>query len=131
MECEPGLLLNSYPGSYGQILTNLFLNAVIHAFPEGQPGQIDVEVQASGRDGVEVLFADNGRGMSPEVRRHAFDPFFTTRRNQGGTGLGLHIVYNIVANRLGGRIGLEIRLRRRHPDPDRAAPGGAVRSRRG
>ncbi len=107
VECEPGLLLNSYPGSYGQILTNLFLNAVIHAFPEGQPGQIDVKVRASGSDGVEVLFADNGRGMSPEVRRHAFDPFFTTRRNQGGTGLGLHIVYNIVTNRLGGRIGLE------------------------
>lgn len=73
----------------------------------GQPGQIDVKVRASGSDGVEVLFADNGRGMSPEVRRHAFDPFFTTRRNQGGTGLGLHIVYNIVTNRLGGRIGLE------------------------
>lgn len=107
VECEPDLLLNSYPGSYGQILTNLFLNAVIHAFPEGQPGQIDVKVRASGSEGVEVLFADNGRGMSPEVRRHAFDPFFTTRRNQGGTGLGLHIVYNIVTNRLGGRIGLE------------------------
>ncbi len=107
VECESGLLLNSYPGSYGQILTNLFLNAVIHAFPEGQPGQIDVKVRAAGGDGVEILFADNGRGMSPEVRRHAFDPFFTTRRNQGGTGLGLHIVYNIVTNRLGGRIGLE------------------------
>jgi PAS domain S-box-containing protein len=107
VECEPDLVLNSYPGSYGQILTNLFLNAVIHAFPEGQPGQIDVKVRAAGHDGVEILFADNGRGMSPEVRRHAFDPFFTTRRNQGGTGLGLHIVYNIVTNRLGGRIGLE------------------------
>ncbi len=107
VECEPGLVLNSYPGSYGQILTNLFLNAVIHAFPEGQPGQIDVQVRASGGDGVEILFADNGRGMSPEVRRQAFDPFFTTRRNQGGTGLGLHIVYNIVTNRLGGRIGLD------------------------
>jgi len=107
VDCEPGLVLNSYPGSYGQILTNLFLNAVIHAFPEGQPGQIDVKVRGSVSDSVEVLFADNGRGMPPEVRRHAFDPFFTTRRNQGGTGLGLHIVYNLVTNRLGGRIGLE------------------------
>lgn len=107
VDCEPGLVLNSYPGSYGQILTNLFLNAVIHAFPEGQPGQIDVKVRGSASDSVEILFADDGRGMSPEVRRHAFDPFFTTRRNQGGTGLGLHIVYNLVTNRLGGRIGLE------------------------
>jgi PAS domain S-box-containing protein len=107
VECESGLVLNSYPGSYGQILTNLFLNAVIHAFPEGQPGRIDIKVRAAGSDGVEILFADDGRGTSPDVRRHAFDPFFTTRRNQGGTGLGLHIVYNIVTNRLGGRIGLE------------------------
>lgn len=107
VDCEPGLVLNSYPGSYGQILTNLFLNAVIHAFPEGQPGQIDVKVRSSGSDGVEIMFVDNGRGMAPEVRRHAFDPFFTTRRNQGGTGLGLHIVYNLVTNRLGGRISLE------------------------
>ncbi len=107
VECEPDLILNSYPGSYGQILTNLFLNAVTHAFPDGQPGQIDIKVSAAGNDGVEIVFADNGRGMSPEVRRQAFDPFFTTRRNQGGTGLGLHIVYNIVTNRLGGRIGLE------------------------
>jgi len=107
VDCEPGLVLNSYPGSYGQILTNLFLNAVIHAFPEGQPGQIDVKVRGPASDSVEVLFADNGRGMSPDVRRHAFDPFFTTKRNQGGTGLGLHIVYNLVTNRLGGRIGLE------------------------
>jgi PAS domain S-box-containing protein len=107
VECESGLTLNSYPGSYGQILTNLFLNAVIHAFSDGRTGEIDVKVRAAGSDGVEILFADNGRGMPPEVRRQAFDPFFTTRRNQGGTGLGLHIVYNIVTNRLGGRISLD------------------------
>jgi len=55
---------------------------------------------------VEIVFTDNGRGMSDDIRRRAFDPFFTTRRDQGGTGLGLHIVYNIVTNRLGGRINL-------------------------
>jgi len=55
---------------------------------------------------VEIVFVDNGRGMDEETRRRAFDPFFTTRRDQGGTGLGLHIVYNIVTNRLGGRISL-------------------------
>ena len=58
---------------------------------------------------VEVLFSDDGCGMSPEVKRHVFDPFFTTRRDQGSTGLGLHIVHNIVTNRLGGRINLETR----------------------
>jgi signal transduction histidine kinase len=64
-------------------------------------------VRESGKDDVEIIFADNGCGMSLDVRRRAFDPFFTTRRDQGGTGLGLHIVYNIVTNRLGGRLDLD------------------------
>jgi len=55
------------------------------------------------------VFADDGAGMSEDIQRRAFEPFFTTRRNQGGTGLGLHIVYNIVTRRLGGRVRLESR----------------------
>jgi PAS domain S-box-containing protein len=107
VDCQPNLLMNSYPGPYGQVLTNLFLNAVSHAFPEGRPGVIEIQARESGRDNVEIIFADNGCGMSLDVRRRAFDPFFTTRRDQGGTGLGLHIVYNIVTNRLGGRLDLD------------------------
>lgn len=106
VDCKPNLTMNSYPGPYGQVLTNLFLNSVAHAFPEGVGGEVKIAVQESGPDHVEVLFADNGCGMTPDVRRRAFDPFFTTRRDQGGTGLGLHIVYNIVTNRLGGRLNL-------------------------
>jgi signal transduction histidine kinase len=45
--------------------------------------------------------------MTPDVQRQAFDPFFTTRRNEGGTGLGLHIVYNLVTQQLGGRMVLD------------------------
>ena len=71
---------------------------------------MQIAAQGSGKDHVEVLFSDDGCGMSPEVRRQVFDPFFTTRRDQGSTGLGLHIVHNIVTNRLGGRIDLETRL---------------------
>jgi signal transduction histidine kinase len=107
VDCQPNLMMNSYPGPYGQVLTNLFLNAVSHAFPEGRPGVIEIQARESGRDNVEIIFADNGCGMSLDVRRRAFDPFFTTRRDQGGTGLGLHIVYNIVTNRLGGRLDLD------------------------
>jgi PAS domain S-box-containing protein len=107
VDCQPNLVMNSYPGPYGQVLTNLFLNAVSHAFPEGKPGVIEIQARESGRDNVEIIFADNGCGMSLDVRRRAFDPFFTTRRDQGGTGLGLHIVYNIVTNRLGGRLDLD------------------------
>ncbi len=107
VDCEPNLTMNSYPGPYGQVLTNLFLNSVAHAFPDGKGGAVDIIVRQVGADNVQILFSDDGCGMSPDVRRKAFDPFFTTRRDQGGTGLGLHIVYNIVTGRLGGRIGLD------------------------
>jgi PAS domain S-box-containing protein len=115
VDCQPNLSMNSYPGPYGQVLTNLFLNAVAHAFPDGRPGVVDIQVRESGKDNVEILFSDNGCGMSLDVRRRAFDPFFTTRRDQGGTGLGLHIVYSIVTNRLGGRLDLD------------SEPGGGTR----
>ena len=107
VECEPNLTMNSYPGPYGQVLTNLFLNSVAHAFPDGRAGTVEIKVRAAGPDHVEVIFADDGCGMSLDVRRRAFDPFFTTRRDQGGTGLGLHIVYSIVTSRLGGRLDLD------------------------
>jgi PAS domain S-box-containing protein len=107
VDCQPNLTMNSYPGPYGQVLTNLFLNAVAHAFPDGRPGSVDIKVRESGKDNVEIVFSDDGCGMSLDVRRRAFDPFFTTRRDQGGTGLGLHIVYSIVTNRLGGRLDLD------------------------
>jgi len=107
VDCQPGLTMNSYPGPYGQVLTNLFLNSVAHAFPDGKEGLIDIKVQATNHDDVEILFSDDGCGMSLDVRRNAFDPFFTTRRNQGRTGLGLHIVHTIVTNCLGGRLRLD------------------------
>jgi signal transduction histidine kinase len=109
VECEPNLAMNSYAGPYGQVLTNLVLNSVAHAFPDGARGSVRIAAQALGNDNVEVLFSDDGCGMSAEVRRQVFDPFFTTRRDQGSTGLGLHIVHNIVTNRLGGKINLETR----------------------
>src|SRR6202043_2231173 len=105
-----GLAIDGYPGSYGQILTNLFLNAVNHAFADGRSGTISISARPRGHDDVEIIFADNGAGMTPDVQRQAFDPFFTTRRNEGGTGLGLHIVYNLVTQQLGGRMMLDSRL---------------------
>lgn len=107
VQCEPDLVMNSYPGSYGQVLTNLFLNSIAHAFPDERHGIIAIKVNAAGDNNVEIVFADDGCGMSPDVRRQAFDPFFTTRRHQGCTGLGLHIVYSIVTDRLGGHLDLD------------------------
>jgi signal transduction histidine kinase len=110
LDVPEGLIIDGYPGSYGQILTNLFLNAVNHAFADGRAGTIAIAARPRGHDDVEINFADNGAGMTPDVQRQAFDPFFTTRRNEGGTGLGLHIVYNLVTQQLGGRMMLESRL---------------------
>jgi len=110
VDVPEGLVIDGYPGSYGQILTNLFLNAVNHAFNGGRSGTISVSARPRGHDDVEIIFADDGAGMTPDVQRQAFDPFFTTRRNEGGTGLGLHIVYNLVTQQLGGRMMLESRL---------------------
>ena len=79
----------------------------MHAFPDGKGGAIEIKVRASGSDKVELLFSDDGCGMSPDVRRQAFNPFFTTRRESGSTELGLHIVHNIVTNRLGGQLNID------------------------
>jgi len=110
VEVPESLVIDGYPGSYGQILTNLFLNAANHAFADGRSGAITIAAKPRGNDDVEIIFADNGAGMTPDVQRQAFDPFFTTRRNEGGTGLGLHIVYNLVTQQLGGRMMLDSRL---------------------
>ena len=110
VDVPEGLVIDGYPGSYGQILTNLFLNAATHAFADGRAGAITVSARPRGAEDVEIIFADNGAGMTPDVQRQAFDPFFTTRRNEGGTGLGLHIVYNLVTQQLGGRMMLDSRL---------------------
>jgi signal transduction histidine kinase len=109
IDVPSGILMESYPGSYGQVLTNLFLNSVIHAFPSGQPGNVVIEARQI-HDLVDIFVSDDGVGMTEETQRHALDPFFTTRRNEGGTGLGLHIIFNLVTQQLGGRLTFESRL---------------------
>lgn len=109
VDVPAGIVMDSYPGSYGQVLTNLFLNSVVHAFPDGRAGSVIVEARQV-RDDVDIFVSDDGVGMSEEIQRRAFDPFFTTRRNEGGTGLGLHIIFNLVTQQLGGRLAFESRL---------------------
>jgi signal transduction histidine kinase len=108
VDVPAGIMMDSYPGSYGQVLTNLFLNSVVHAFPDGRAGSVIVEARQV-RDDVDIFVSDDGVGMSEEIQRRAFDPFFTTRRNEGGTGLGLHIIFNLVTQQLGGRLAFESR----------------------
>jgi signal transduction histidine kinase len=105
MALPEGIVMDSYPGPYGQVLTNLVLNALVHAFPDSREGMIRLSARAMGSFQVEIEFVDDGIGMSADVQHRAFEPFFTTRRNRGGTGLGLHIVYNLITRQLGGVCG--------------------------
>ncbi|MGE5371722.1 MAG: PAS domain S-box protein [Solirubrobacterales bacterium] len=100
------ITIDSYPGDYAQIITNLITNSLTHAFDLGAEGMINIEVRQYGQR-IRIIYADNGRGMVPEVMNRIFEPFFTTRRGTGGTGLGMHIVYNLVTLRLGGSIDCE------------------------
>jgi signal transduction histidine kinase len=106
IEMPSDITLDSYPGAYGQVLTNLIFNAVTHGFTDGPGGYMLVKAHRLGTDQVEITFADDGDGIPEEVQRHVFDPFFTTRRPQGSTGLGLYVVHNLVTQQLGGRIAL-------------------------
>ncbi len=95
--------IDSYPGAYSQIITNLVMNSLQHAFIDRKHGHIEIKVQALNGD-LKLSYADDGIGMSDEQLQQIFDPFFTTRRGQGGSGLGAHIIYNLVTQRLKGTI---------------------------
>lgn len=107
IDSPEGLMLDTYPGALAQVITNLIVNASLHAFDRGEPGQISLTVSENGSDSLRLVVADNGRGIAAEHRGKIFDPFFTTRRAAGSTGLGLHIVFNLVTSTLQGRIYFE------------------------
>lgn len=104
VNCPDDLKLNGIPGLLEQLLTNLIMNAVQHAFDNGtRSGNIHITVQRT--DNYIVLdFADDGVGMQADQLARIFEPFYTTRRSQGGSGLGLYICYNIAHVQLGGSI---------------------------
>ncbi|MBA3517827.1 MAG: HAMP domain-containing histidine kinase, partial [Rhizobiales bacterium] len=106
IECPPGVDVNTYPGALGQVLTNLLVNAVSHAYDKDAAGRLAIRVSEPRADTVRIVFSDDGRGIPPDHIGKVFDPFFTTGRSTGSTGLGLHIVYNLVTSRLQGRINL-------------------------
>lgn len=103
IEVVDGLSVTTQPGALYQIVANLVTNSLVHAFEGIARGNIRLGARPEG-DGWVFDYADDGVGMSEEVRRHLFDPFFTTRRGRGGSGLGMHIVYNLAVQALGGTI---------------------------
>ncbi|GAK58452.1 integral membrane sensor signal transduction histidine kinase [Candidatus Vecturithrix granuli] len=106
VNCPDDLILESYPIAFSQILTNFIMNSLIHGFENRSYGEIVVGVQKN-TDMVQIVYHDNGKGMTEEERLHIFEPFYTTKRTQGGMGLGLHIVFNLVTQLLQGQIRCE------------------------
>ncbi|WP_445247626.1 trifunctional serine/threonine-protein kinase/ATP-binding protein/sensor histidine kinase [Microcoleus sp. OTE_8_concoct_300] len=97
------IAIDSYPGALSQVVTNLLMNSLIHAYEPGESGQLVFDWQQDG-DRLSFEYSDDGKGIPPENLSKIFEPFFTTKRGQGGSGLGLHIVYNLVTQKLLGEV---------------------------
>ena len=103
---DKSVMMNSYPGALAQIISNLVINSLIHGFEGLTEKQITISYE-SVEDRAIIHYRDNGVGISQKIRKQIFDPFFTTKRHKGGTGLGMHIVFNLVHQKLGGTIDLQ------------------------
>jgi PAS domain S-box-containing protein len=101
--CPEDLELDGYPGAVSQVITNLIMNSVIHGFENREQGTIRITADVSGGK-VRIFYNDDGCGMSNDQVRRIYDPFFTTKRGRGGSGLGMNIVFNLVTQLLGGNI---------------------------
>lgn len=102
-----GIQMKGYPGVLGQILNNLILNALRHAFDDLPEGQVTVNVIVLDSERVRITVSDNGVGIPDKLRSKIFDPFFTTKMGSGGSGLGLYIVHNLVTGPLEGKLRLD------------------------
>lgn len=106
VDCVHDLVLDSYPGAVSQIVTNMVVNSLVHGFEREQAGKIAIRAALDG-DTVTLTYADDGAGMDQESLDKLFDPFFTTKRGSGGSGLGAHILFNLVTGALGGTVHVE------------------------
>ncbi|MFD0697003.1 ATP-binding protein [Paenibacillus sp. GCM10027628] len=103
VDCDESVVLYTYPGALSQIITNLVMNSLNHAYAPEEEGNLSMHV-VEHEDRITLTYTDDGKGMTQEVLDQIFDPFFTTSRGKGGTGLGMNIVYNLVTQSLGGTI---------------------------
>ncbi len=103
LECPDALQIYNVPGVYSQILTNFLMNSLVHGFEHIEKGLIHINIQRCG-DNICLNYTDNGCGMSQQQLNKIYDPFFTSKRSSGSTGLGMHIVYNLVSQKLRGSI---------------------------
>jgi signal transduction histidine kinase len=100
---DHNLEVSTNPGVVSQIVTNLVMNSLTHAYEPGDEGYMLIRIQCE-EGHLAIQYADDGKGMTKDVADKIFDPFFTTNRSKGGTGLGMNIVYNLITQKLGGTI---------------------------
>ena len=103
IEVDENLKFETYPGIISQIFTNLIMNSIVHGFEKKEEGKIFIKIRLDGSN-IIIDYYDNGKGISKENIEKVFNPFFTTKRNEGNIGLGMHIVFNIVNQNLSGNI---------------------------
>jgi len=106
VSCPEMLMIKGYPGALSQVVTNLIINSLKHAYDKYDENVIEINVTTTNSQ-VNIEFKDYGKGISKENMTKIFDPFFTTSREDGGSGLGLSIIYNIITTKLGGTISVE------------------------
>ena len=100
---DDDLNLVTFPSAWNQIITNFLMNSHIHGFEDRIDGEINISFTLEKNELV-MIYQDDGKGIDSSLRKRIFDPFVTTKRGQGGSGLGLNIVYNLVSSKLGGTI---------------------------
>lgn len=107
LNCPADLIIWGFPGAISQIVTNFILNSLLHAYVPEQRGLITLVVSTLPEDKIELRYSDDGKGIPADIQSKIFDPFFTTQRGNGGSGLGLNLVYNIVYQTLKGSLQLQ------------------------
>lgn len=105
INCDSNIVLDTKPGAISQIITNLIMNSLIHGFEAMENGTVNISATLLGGQ-LQLTYKDDGKGLSSEQASKLFDPFYTTKKDQGGTGLGMYIVEELVKDSLKGTIAL-------------------------
>jgi len=103
VDCPENFDIYSYPGAFSQIISNLVMNSLCHGLKDVENGKIDIHISQENKN-ILLIYRDNGVGMTDEQQSKLFEPFYTTMRGKGGTGLGMSIVFNLVTQTLKGTI---------------------------
>ena len=109
VNCDKDLEIKTKPGPINQVLINMIMNSLLHAFDDSDNGVMTIDIWCK-NNVCHIKYHDNGKGIEEKIKQRIFDPFVTTKRGEGGSGLGLHLVYNLVTQALGGNITVESEL---------------------